>query len=632
MKKFIEEQIQEIQEIVKDDEVILGLSGGVDSSVAAALISKAIGKKLTCIFVDTGLLRKDEAKKVMDKYTKLFDMNIKLIDASKQFYSALKGISDPEEKRKIIGREFINVFNKEAGNLKNAKFLAQGTIYPDVIESSSKGHTSKTIKSHHNVGGLPDELNFKLIEPLRTLFKDEVRKIGLELGLEESLINRHPFPGPGLGIRIIGEISEEKANILREVDDIFISMLIEKKLYNKVSQAFATILPVKTVGVMGDNRTYDYLVALRSVNTVDFMTATSTHLPSDFLDDVVNKIINKSIEINIPIMSAAMDTVTESKMAIKLAQLGSIGVIHKNLTIEQQAKEVELVKNFKIDLKEFPTATIDNKGKLRTCAAVGVNQDSLERVKSLISAGVDVLIVDSAHGDSEGIIKTVKEIKKLYPNQQLIAGNICTVSGAKNLIAAGVDGVKVGIGPGSICTTRVIAGVGVPQITAINDVYNYLKDTDITLIADGGIKLSGDIVKAIAAGANLVMLGSMLAGTDEAPGQIIEVNGRQFKSYQGMGSLSAMKRGSSDRYFQNGSKKLVPEGIEALIKYKGNVEDVIYQLIGGLRSGMGYTGSSTIDDLIKNGQFVRISTSGLIESHPHDVLMEKDSPNYKKNI
>lgn len=298
MQEFIKEKIQEIKTIVGNEQVILGLSGGVDSSVAAVLLSKAIGKQLTAIFVDTGLLRKNEAEKVMELYGKEFDINIKLINASKQFYHALKGIEDPEEKRKIIGHNFIEVFNKEAKALDNVKFLAQGTIYPDVIESSSKDHSSKTIKSHHNVGGLPEDLKFNLIEPLKTLFKDEVRKVGQELGIPEVIINRHPFPGPGLGIRVIGEVTKEKCDILREADDIFINKLIKANLYDKTSQAFVTLLPVKTVGVMGDNRTYDYLVALRSVNTIDFMTATITHLSWEFLEEVVNEIINKVNKVN----------------------------------------------------------------------------------------------------------------------------------------------------------------------------------------------------------------------------------------------------------------------------------------------------------------------------------------------
>ncbi|WP_339034030.1 glutamine-hydrolyzing GMP synthase [Spiroplasma endosymbiont of Cantharis rufa] len=298
MKQFIENKIKEIKEIVGDEQVILGLSGGVDSSVAAALISKAIGKQLKCILVDTGLLRKDEAKKVMDLYNKEFDMNIKLVDASKEFYKELKGQIDPEDKRKIIGKKFIGIFSEEARKMQGAKFLAQGTIYPDVIESSSNGHVSKTIKSHHNVGGLPKDLKFDLLEPLRELFKDEVRAVGRELGIPPLMIDRHPFPGPGLGVRVIGEVTKEKCEILREADDIFISNLIETNLYNEVSQAFVTLLPVKTVGVMGDNRTYDYVVALRSVNTIDFMTASSTHLPWEFLDKVVNEIINKVDGVN----------------------------------------------------------------------------------------------------------------------------------------------------------------------------------------------------------------------------------------------------------------------------------------------------------------------------------------------
>ncbi|ASZ09104.1 glutamine-hydrolyzing GMP synthase [Mesoplasma chauliocola] len=295
---FIEQQIKLIRETVKDKNVILGLSGGVDSSVAAAIIGKAIGKQLTCIFVDTGLLRKDEAVEVMKAYKTNFDINIKLVDASDLFFSELKGLKEPEAKRKAIGKSFIDVFTNAAREFKDADFLAQGTIYPDVIESSSHGASSKTIKSHHNVGGLPEDLKFELIEPLRNLFKDEVRKVGFKLGLPEEMVNRHPFPGPGLGIRVIEEVTKEKVAILKEVDAIFIKKLREWNLYNSVSQAFVTLLPVKTVGVMGDNRTYDYVVALRSVNTIDFMTATSTHLPWEFLDEVVNEIINKVDNVN----------------------------------------------------------------------------------------------------------------------------------------------------------------------------------------------------------------------------------------------------------------------------------------------------------------------------------------------
>ena len=298
MENYIETTVKEIKEIVGDKKVILGLSGGVDSSVAAMLINKAIGKQLTCIFVDTGLLRKNEAKHVMDIYAQNFDMNIKCINAEERFLSKLKGVEDPEEKRKIIGKEFIEVFNEEAIKLKDAEFLAQGTIYPDVIESVSVKGPSVTIKSHHNVGGLPEDLNFKLLEPLRGLFKDEVRKVGRELGIPDYMVDRHPFPGPGLGIRILGEVTKEKADILREADDIFIEELRKEGLYSKVSQAFVVLLPVKSVGVMGDERTYEYTAVLRSANTIDFMTATWSRLPYEFLEKVSNRILNEVKGIN----------------------------------------------------------------------------------------------------------------------------------------------------------------------------------------------------------------------------------------------------------------------------------------------------------------------------------------------
>ena len=298
MENYIETTVKEIKEKVGNKKVILGLSGGVDSSVAAMLINKAIGKQLTCIFVDTGLLRKNEAKSVMDVYAQNFDMNIKCINAEERFLSKLKGVEDPEEKRKIIGKEFIEVFNGEASKLKDAEFLAQGTIYPDVIESVSVKGPSVTIKSHHNVGGLPEDLNFKLLEPLRELFKDEVRKVGRELGIPDYMVDRHPFPGPGLGIRILGEVTKEKADILREADDIFIEELRKEGLYSKVSQAFVVLLPVKSVGVMGDERTYEYTAVLRSANTIDFMTATWSRLPYEFLEKVSNRILNEVKGIN----------------------------------------------------------------------------------------------------------------------------------------------------------------------------------------------------------------------------------------------------------------------------------------------------------------------------------------------
>ena len=298
MENYIETTVKEIKEKVGNKKVILGLSGGVDSSVAAMLINKAIGKQLTCIFVDTGLLRKNEAKSVMDVYAQNFDMDIKCINAEERFLSKLKGVEDPEEKRKIIGKEFIEVFNEEASKLKDAEFLAQGTIYPDVIESVSVKGPSVTIKSHHNVGGLPEDLNFKLLEPLRELFKDEVRKVGRELGIPDYMVDRHPFPGPGLGIRILGEVTKEKADILREADDIFIEELRKEGLYSKVSQAFVVLLPVKSVGVMGDERTYEYTAVLRSANTIDFMTATWSRLPYEFLEKVSNRILNEVKGIN----------------------------------------------------------------------------------------------------------------------------------------------------------------------------------------------------------------------------------------------------------------------------------------------------------------------------------------------
>lgn len=298
IEDFIQTQIKNIKEKVGDKKVILGLSGGVDSSVAAVLIHKAIGEQLSCIFVDTGLLRKDEGKKVFENYGKHFHLNIKMVDASEQFLSKLKGVNDPEQKRKIIGHEFIEVFNAEAKKMKDAEFLAQGTIYPDVIESQSVKGPSSTIKSHHNVGGLPEDMKLQLLEPLRELFKDEVRKVGLELGIPRELVFRHPFPGPGLGVRILGEIDAEKVRILQEADDIFIEELYKHNLYDSVSQAFVVLLPVKSVGVMGDERTYENTAVLRSADTIDFMTATWSKLPYDFLGKVSNRIINEVRGIN----------------------------------------------------------------------------------------------------------------------------------------------------------------------------------------------------------------------------------------------------------------------------------------------------------------------------------------------
>ena len=455
--------------------------------------------------------------------------------------------------------------------------------------------------------------------------------------------------------------------------------------------------------------------------------------------------LTPAIEMNIPIVSAAMDTVTESKMAIALARQGGIGFIHKNMSIEEQATEVDIVKrsesgmiyrpvilnvnstlrqveeilakykvsglpvvdddgtllgiitnrdlkylelddtmvsevmtkdnlvtakegtsldeakkilqkhkieklpivddNFKLkglitskdidNVGKYPQACKDEKGRLRVGAAVGVAANMMERVDALVEAGVDVITLDSAHGHSKGIIQAVKDIRTKYPNLQIVAGNIVTKEAAEALLDAGANTVKVGIGPGSICTTRVVAGVGVPQLTAVMEVAEYCKSRGACCIADGGIKYSGDIAKALAAGADSVMLGSIFAGCAESPGEEVVYQGRRFKTYVGMGSLAAMKRGSADRYFQGGltggpAKKLVPEGIEARVPFKGEVADTIYQLCGGVRSGMGYCGAKDIPTLQKRAKFVRITNAGLRESHPHDVDITVEAPNYTK--
>ena len=299
MGDYISEAVQAIREQVGDEEVILGLSGGVDSSVAAALIHRAIGDQLTCVFVDNGLLRKNEREQVRETFEKNMGLKLIVVDAVDRFMNDLAGVADPEDKRKIIGRDFVEIFQEEASKLTSAKWLAQGTIYPDVIESAgAKTKKAKTIKSHHNVGGLPETLHLKLLEPLRSLFKDEVRELGLELGLPAEMVYRHPFPGPGLGVRILGEVKREYADLLREADAIFIEELRAAGLYDKVSQAFVVFLPVKSVGVMGDGRTYEWVVSLRCVETTDFMTAVWSHLPYDLLGKVSNRIINEVRGIN----------------------------------------------------------------------------------------------------------------------------------------------------------------------------------------------------------------------------------------------------------------------------------------------------------------------------------------------
>ena len=452
--------------------------------------------------------------------------------------------------------------------------------------------------------------------------------------------------------------------------------------------------------------------------------------------DTRTRLTNK-IQLNIPLMSASMDTVTEHRMAIAMARQGGIGIIHKNMSIEEQAEEVDKVKRsengvitdpfslspehtiqdaddlmakYRIsgvpitegtklvgiitnrDLKfetdftkkisesmtseglitapegitldeakkilakarkeklpivdkdfhlkglitikdiekqiKYPLSAKDDLGRLLCGAGVGITGNMMERVDALVKAHVDVIVVDSAHGHSRNILEAVKKIKAAYPDLQVIAGNVATGAATRDLIKAGADAVKVGIGPGSICTTRVVAGIGVPQITAIMDCYAAAKEYGIPIIADGGIKYSGDMTKALAAGANVCMMGSLFAGCDEAPGTFELYQGRKYKVYRGMGSLAAMENGSKDRYFQEGAKKLVPEGVEGRVAYKGTLEDTVFQMIGGIRSGMGYCGCPTIEDLKEKGQFVKISAAALRESHPHDIHITKEAPNY----
>jgi IMP dehydrogenase len=336
------------------------------------------------------------------------------------------------------------------------------------------------------------------------------------------------------------------------------------------------------------------------------------------------------LRLKLPILSAAMDTVTEAAMATALAKAGGLGILHKNMPIEAQAAMVRSVKSATVDHPSM--AAVDDQGRLLVGAAVGVSAETMTRVEALVAAEVDVIAVDSAHGHSQGVIATIAAIRAAYPELELIGGNIVTAQAARDLIEAGASILKVGVGPGSICTTRIVAGVGVPQITAVNDVYQIAKTANVSVIADGGIKFSGDIVKALAAGADAVMLGGLLAGCEETPGEVIDVYGKKVKTYMGMGSLTAMQKGSSDRYFQGGQKelsKLVPEGIEATVPFKGPIADVLYQMMGGLRSGMGYCGCANLSDLKTKASFVKITNAGLNESHPHDVDNVKEAPNYR---
>ncbi|MGA0914475.1 MAG: IMP dehydrogenase [Candidatus Nanopelagicaceae bacterium] len=333
--------------------------------------------------------------------------------------------------------------------------------------------------------------------------------------------------------------------------------------------------------------------------------------------------LTRNIRLSVPLVSSAMDTVTESAMAIAMARAGGIGIIHRNLAVDEQVTHVKLVKG----------------ASLLAGAAVGVGDDGFERAQALIDVGVDVVVVDTAHGHHRAVLDAIERIKKAFPEQEVIGGNVATRAGAQALINAGADAVKVGVGPGSICTTRVVAGVGVPQITAIMEAAKACLKSDVPLIADGGLQYSGDIAKAIVAGADSVMLGSLLAGCDESPGELIEIDGRKYKSYRGMGSLGAMQsRGekksySKDRYMQDdvlAEDKLVPEGIEGKVPHRGSVGEVVHQLVGGLRSGMGYAGAPDISHLKRDGRLVQITYAGLQESHPHDVAHVADAPNYRQ--
>lgn len=343
--------------------------------------------------------------------------------------------------------------------------------------------------------------------------------------------------------------------------------------------------------------------------------------------DIKARLTNK-IELNIPLMSAGMDTVTEWELAVAIAREGGIGVIHKSMPIEDQAAQVTKVKNSDLLM---PTAATDDSGRLRAGAAVGATADVLERVAALIQAGVDVITIDTAHGHSSNVINIVKSVKKMYPDLQVIAGNVATAEATEELINAGADAIKVGMGPGSICTTRIVAGIGVPQLSAIINCAEIGNKYNIPIIGDGGIQFSGDIVKAIAGGASVVMIGSLFAGTLESPGETVTIGGKSYKVYRGMGSTAAMQKGSSDRYFQSGTKKFVPEGVEGLVPYRGELRDAIYQMMGGLRSGMGYCGVTNLDALRRDSRFVKISNAGLHESHPHDIAITGGEPNYQRN-
>lgn len=347
--------------------------------------------------------------------------------------------------------------------------------------------------------------------------------------------------------------------------------------------------------------------------------------------DVSTKLTN-TFKMNVPFLSAAMDTVSEHKLVTALALAGGLGVIHKNMSIADQAKEVEMVKNYEFDNEKYKRVLIDKKGRLCVGAAIGVTADMMDRVHALMDAGVDVFVLDSAHGDSKNIINAIKNLRLEYPSMELIAGNVVTYEGALDLMKAGASAVKVGMGPGSICTTRIIAGIGVPQLQAVMDCARASKEMNVPIIADGGIKYSGDVVKALAAGANTVMLGGLFATCEEAPGDIYESNGKKYRTYRGMGSIEAMAKGSTDRYFQTGHKKFVAEGVQGIVEVKTTVEELVFQLIGGLKAGMGYCGSKDIPTLQEKGTFIKITNNALLESHPHDISIDKGEPNYSVKL
>lgn len=342
--------------------------------------------------------------------------------------------------------------------------------------------------------------------------------------------------------------------------------------------------------------------------------------------------LTKTFRLNVPFLSAAMDTVTENRLASALALVGGLGIVHKNMSAEAQATEIRKVKGVRFEKSSYPKALVDRWGTLCAGAAVGATGDLMERVAKLVGAGADVLVLDSAHGDSKNVIAAAKEVRAKYPDLELVAGNVATYEGAKDLIKAGAGAVKVGMGPGSICTTRIIAGIGVPQLQAVMDVAKAGKQYGVPVIADGGIKYSGDVVKALAAGADSVMLGGLFATCEEAPGEVFEKGGKKVRIYRGMGSVEAMAKGSQDRYFQSGQKKLVAEGVQGIVGVQTTVSELVFQLLGGLRAGMGYCGAKDIPALQEKAVFVKITHNALLESHPHDIAIDKGEPNYSVKL